>query len=329
MPSDERVTRAWAMVAGPAQRYRSAVAEALEQLHGWLARHRDGSPRVSEAAVELGLFAEGRLDAARFATLSRGGDVADARGVAAVERAVEVLTDLLAQGLALGTVHVPPGGDIYACVTGALARAGRAFGASAVAQEAKRGIAVAPDDRRLSRYPYARWNAAERRVGMPVVVEVSGPDCRPGGLADFLDGGQHIVLVVDGECSPAPLARLITPGTFVAQVASLDELTGRAHADGPAIAAVVPEWCARFVHDPSRTERLQVQYLPAELHPAHAGSGLSQRQQREELALLVSLTGAGLPQVAVQGAPRSPAGSPVATLTAWLLAQSGLSTTTG
>lgn len=325
MPSDELVTGAWATLAGPVQRYRSAVADALEQLHGWLSRHRDGSPRVFEAAVELGRFAEGRLDAGRFATLCRGTDVADTRGVAAVERAAEVLTELLSQGPQLGTVTVPPGGDIYACVTGALARVGRAFGASAVAQEAKRGIAVAPDDRRLSRFPYARWNAAERRVGLPVVVSVGGPDCRPGGLAEFLDGAQHIVLVVDGDCSPAPLARLITPNTWVAQVASLDELTGLGAVEGPAIAAVVPEWCARFVHDPSRTERLQVQYLPTALHPTHAGSGLSQRQQREELALLVSLTGAGLPPVSVQGAPRAPAGSPVDTLAAWLLAQGGLS----
>lgn len=325
MPSEELVTGAWATLAGPVQRYRSAVADALEQLHGWLSRHRDGSPRVFEAAVELGRFAEGRLDAGRFATLCRGTDVADTRGVAAVERAAEVLTELLSHGPQLGTVTVPPGGDIYACVTGALARVGRAFGASAVAQEAKRGIAVAPDDRRLSRFPYARWNAAERRVGLPVVVSVGGPDCRPGGLAEFLDGAQHIVLVVDGDCSPAPLARLITPNTWVAQVASLEELTGLGAVEGPAIAAVVPEWCARFVHDPSRTERLQVQYLPKELHPTHAGSGLSQRQQREELALLVSLTGAGLPPVSVQGAPRAPAGSPVDTLAAWLLAQGGLS----
>lgn len=329
MPSEAQVTRAWAALAGPVQRYRSAVAEALEQLHGWLARHRDGSPRVSEAAVELGRFAEGRLDAARYAMLSRGADVADSRGVAAVERAVEVLSELLAQGPQLGTVHVPAGGDIYACVTGALARVGRAFGASAVAQEAKRGMTVAPDDRRLSRFPYARWNSSERKVGLPVVVTVGGPDCRPGGLAEFLDGAQHIVLVVDGDCSPAPLARLITPGTYVAQVASLDELTGLTAVDGPAIAAVVPEWCARFVHDPSRTERLQIQYLPQELHPTHAGSGLSVRQQREELSLLLSLTGAGLPQVAVQGTPRAPAGSPVDTLAAWLLSQSGMSPTAG
>jgi hypothetical protein len=98
--------------------------------------------------------------------------------------------------------------------------------------------------------PFEEWTKAERQARPPIVLRVQGTDLHAGGLERFLDGGQHIVLIVEGPSSPAPLARLVTPGTLVLQTNDEFGLEEFANATGPAIAAIVPDTAARFLHDP-------------------------------------------------------------------------------
>jgi hypothetical protein len=250
-----------------------------------------------------------------------------------VRRAHRTLTELLGRGESGFTVTVPGGASLYDVVADRLADLGRAFGAARVAREVREGRL--PPDRRLAeleRFPVAQWNRAERRLAPPLVVEVSGSDLRPAGLADLLDGRLKLVLVVSGECAPAPLARLIAPGTFVQQALAPEELGDLAAWEGPGIAALVSPNAARFVHDPraGRTpaERLRVAHLPAD-PPRRALGGLSAAQQAEELALLQALAQpvAPVPSVAAAASPaaaQAEPADPVAQLAAWLLAQAEL-----
>ena len=161
------------------------------------------------------------------------------------------------------------------------------------------------------------------------MASVGGGDLRVGGLADFLDGGQKIVLVVDGECAPAPLARLITPNTLVIQTDNAEGLARLASWPGPAVAALVPASSARFVHDPaggSETwHRLTLQHLPEA--PRTAVGGLSPAQQAEDLRQLAALSTApkASPPAEMPAGAAPPTADPVDHLAAWLLQQANLS----
>jgi hypothetical protein len=151
---------------------------------------------------------------------------------------------------------------------------------------------------------------------------VNGPDLRAEGLAEFLDGALKVVLVVRGDAPAAPLARLLTPGVFVAQSADGSELARLAAHPGAGVLALVPETAARFVHDPlggpEWWDRLAISRLPDAAPPPRLG-GRSAAQQREELAHLAALARrpAPLPAPASPAAPADPAGQ----LAQWLLAQ--------
>jgi len=144
-------------------------------------------------------------------------------------------------------------------------------------------------------------------------------------------GGQKIVLVVEGECAPAPLSRLITPTTLVIQTDADDGLEPLARWSGAAVAAWVPASAARFVHDPAGGvdpwRRLTVHYMPEP--PRHAVGGLSPGQQAEDLRQLAVLA-AHAPAAQLAGvtpgpaAPPPPTGDPVDRLAAWLLQQANL-----
>jgi hypothetical protein len=215
---------------------------------------------------------------------------------------------------------------LHDAVAARLADLGRAFGAARVARDAE---AQLPPDRHaaaLERFPFGRWNKDERRLAPPLVVETRGADLLAAGLAEFLDGHVKLALVVSGDTSPAPLARLIAPGTYVQQAGALSDLAGFVAWEGPGIAALVPEGGGRFVHDPragrSASDRLRIQHLPDA--PRKGIDGISVTQQADELALLLSLsqpagTPAGGPAAAA-AAPADPAGQ----LSAWLLAHTDL-----
>jgi hypothetical protein len=304
------------------------VTAALEQSRVFLAtRDAGATAQVTRVAGELGPFAAGRVDAARFA--ARFGAAGPLAGEArrGVERAIATLEELLDRGNALFTVSVPPGGSLHDTVAGALMECGRAFGAALVVEYARQDVLTAEHESLLYGLPLERWNRAERRLAPPLLVDVEGADLAADGLAQFVDEGSTIVLVVHGACGPAPLARLVTPGVFVMQTTDVGSLA-QLPADVPAVVAVVGAGAATFVHDPRSPggagERLRILSKPDA--PRRALAGLSAWQQQQELALLEALAASGPATGAAAARPSDTSETlstdPVDRLAAWLLAQS-------
>ena len=335
MPSDARTRRALDALAEQRTRYRSAVSAAHDQMAGYLAAHRartQGHAQV--AAKELGRFAAGRIDAERFGALFTNTIVLSAEIAERVERLVGVLAELLAEGDELFTCDIPPGGDLRDSVERAIANVGRVFGVVLAFQALKTGV-YRPErhDADIAAFAFARWNRSERLLGLPLVVEVDGADVRAEPLADYLDGRVTIVLVIRGMASPAPLVRLVTPGTLVMQATDVAELALLSSCDGPAIAALVPDGSARFVADPRAARSMQpwlrVTHVPAVLPTQPLGSR-SAWQQLEELGQLKTLQRGGAivaetaarPLAAAQVAPLEEPS--VDRLAGWLLAEAGL-----
>jgi hypothetical protein len=285
MPSDPRVTLALAALAPRLATFRAALAAAREQVCAHLATHGSGPrDRVIEAAAELGPFAGGRIDVARFAAIAAPTSRLDASTEQVVLRCADILDDLLEHGDALFTPIVHAGGDLRATVSAALAEAGRAFGAVLAFQAVRSGsFEPARHEPGLIAFPFARWNRAEREIGPPLVVRVSGADLSADGLAEFLDGRQQLVLVVDGPCAPAPLARLVSPGVLVMQTEG--DLAPLASFRGPSIAAIVPEGAALFTSDGAT-----VTLHRAAAEPKSAIGGWSRAQQQSQLAHLATLS---------------------------------------
>jgi hypothetical protein len=184
-----------------------------------------------------------------------------------------------------------------------------------------------------------------------VVVEVAGDDCLPAGLGEFLDGELKIVIVAQGPTTPAPLARLITPGTYVIQTADPEQLTGLVESKHPGVALLFDEERAGqaiFRHDPDAGDttwsRITTEQMPDE---AAVGRGRRPPVWLEELVHLRTLaqapgaapsdssTGAvpsetlsdgaaalaGLTSEAEAATPVPDEVDPVDRLAAWLLAQ--------
>lgn len=300
MPSDtmpredrERTAAVLQALAEPRARYDAALAGAEERMREYLAAHRSQSgDATSIATTELGRFAGGRIDASRFAALFEERALApDVANV--IERAADIIAELRAEGDALFVVHVPTGADLRRVVAGALAEIGRAFGAALAFQAARAGVRRTEwHERLLGGTPFGSWNRTERLLAAPLVVDVDGSDLHADSLAEFLDGSQKIVLVVRGDATPAPLARLVTPGTFVVQAADASELARFAASGAPGIAALLPASCVRFAHDPdggpTLGERLTIAHIPVAA-PRTSVGGRSAQQQREELAQLALL----------------------------------------
>ena len=319
MPFDETEQRIFQALDRPLAAFRSSMAATIEQLRG--AIDQAVADRDEDDGSDLGQFAAGRLDTSRFEALIAKEKVAvEPATTERMERAFATLTELVARKEQLVRVHVEPGASLHYAVTGALAEVGRAFGAARTAALA-RGGRYRDDEHGtwLGGFPFARWNAAERALAPPLVVRVNGADVLAESLAEFLDGGLKIVLLVRGDAPPAPLARLITPGTYVAQVSDAADLAGLAAHPGTGIAAVVPAEAARFVHDPAGgetlAERLRVEHLP-EPAPTHPLGTLSALQLGEPLAQLAALV--ATPKV--EAGPLAE-GDPAGKLAAWLLHQ--------
>ena len=313
MPSDDemvsRVQRAFDALAERRAGFCTTVETAYAQARGFLAAHGPRSDdRARETALELGAFAGGRVDASRFAALVTASRVLSPDEETVVRRCAEVMYEVLAHGDGLYACAVPPGGDLHAAVQEDLAEAGRAFGAAMVFQAVCAGSYHADQHApALRAFPHRRWSRGERLLAPPLIVSVDGADLHAGALAEFLDGQQKFVVIVRGTTTPAPLARLIAPRTFVAQLADVDvqaaadapaagALARAVAFDGPAVVALVPESAARFVHDPGAgatlAKRLTVIAMPKDA-PRSAVGGHSVAQQREELAQLVELSALG------------------------------------
>lgn len=284
---------------------------------------------VERALVELGPFALGRIDAERFAKLASNGEALGRDSVGVLARAAAILAGF-AHGRETHLVPVEPGGDLRDAVKDALARFGWVFGAARAVELARSG---GYDEEKhghlLGPLPFRSWNRAERQLAPPLVVEVRGEDCLPAGLGEFLDGGACIVLVATGPTTPAPLARLITPGTYVLQTADPDDLAPLARSPHPAVALLfdeVREEQARFVHDPdagvATWARLRVDHLP---EPPQVGRGRRAPVWLEELSHLKAL--AERPPEASAPAPEPDlvaAEVPADRLAAFLLSQTEL-----
>ena len=334
MPSDARTRGVLDTLVEQRTRYRSAISAAHDQMAGYLAAHRARTQgHAQTAAKELGRFAAGRIDAERFGAVFTNTHVLSAEITERVERLVGVLAELLAEGDDLFTCDIAPGGDLRGGVERTIANAGRVFGAVLAFQALKTGV-YRPErhDADVAAFPFARWNRTERLLGLPLVVEVDGADVRAEALAEYLDGRVAVVLVVRGPSSPAPLVRLITPGTLVMQTSDVTELSQLSSRDGPAIAALVSDAAARFVAGPRASRSMQpslrITHVPAG-PPVQPLGTRSVWQQLEELGQLKTLeraaavTGetATAPLGAVQASVHGPT---VEQLAGWLLAEAGL-----
>ncbi len=336
MPSDARAA-ALAALAPRIGALRTMLVAAAEEIRAWLAaQDADGRPAAERWAAELGPFAAGRITSDRVAELFTATTAVEDAHLEVARRGLEILDRLAERHADLVSLRVPPGGDLVAEVERALARIGRAFAAARLAEHARSGRGPGLDDLRdVDALPFRRWRRVERAAAPPLVIEVDGADLVVAGLAPYLDGRQRLVLLIAGDMAPAPLVRLITPGTFVSQTADVADLSRLLAWDGPGIAALVGETAARFIHDPAAGaaswQRLTVDHVPDA--PKRPVGGTSVAQQTEELRQLAALAerptaaaaaslSAAPGAVPVAGAPDS--ASPADKLAAWLLRQADL-----
>ncbi len=342
MPSDktttERAERVMDVLAKAREVYHSALVATSEELRGMLdAGSATAEARAERTAAELGSFAVGLIDIERFASFQESGQPVAEKEAPRLEAAARTLQSLLDHEDDLYFVRVEKGADLRDAVASALARAGRAFGAARTVELAQAGkYDETIHSAWLDNFSPAVWNRRERDLAPPLVVDVDGSDLRPGGLADYLDGAQKIILLVRGAAPPAALAGLITPGLLVLQVDEPEDLAIVADASGPAIGALVPSEACRFVHLPSTDGgrgRLTVEHMPTE-EPRRALGGISAFQQAEgmrQLAVLSAGWGLATPEpVAPSGDGASapaPAGTAADKLAAWILRQADVSGT--
>lgn len=335
MPSDDRTQHALKALAGARDDFRSAVAQSVDEIRSLLRERADEGPSGGEDPDSgLGAFGSRRIDAERFASFFTSAKTLDAAAVERMEAALDTLAAIDAAAADAFRVRLDAGSDLHDAVGEALGRSGRAFGAARVAELARVGQ-YRPDahDAYLENFGPEMWNRAERRIAPPLVVELDGRDLRAGGLADYLDGGQKIVLLPRGESAPAPLVRLVTPGQLVLQTRDPSELDRLSDFPGSAVAVVYSRdaTAAAFVHDPRSgrelPERLEVRDLPDETEIRPVGP-VTKEQQVEELRQLVAVARAG--DVSAAAAPvsgdRGSEGEvePADRLAAWLLRQASL-----
>ena len=333
MPSDPGTTLALAALARPIAEFRALVEDALAQADAFLAAQTAGSDqRITTAGAQLGRFAEGRLDPARFAALFPPARHSDPAALEALGHARDVLRAIAARGDATFVIDLPPGSRVAAVVRQALSETGRAFGAMILIDLVRGGRYTAGAHQRLLEpREFEAWSKAERRAAPPLVVTLDGADAHAGGLADFVDGHQKFVLVVRGACAPAPLVRCLTPGTFVLQTTDGSGLDQLVAFQGPAIAAVVPEGSAVFLHDPAggreSWQRLAIR-TTGEL-PRHAIGGVSVWQMGEEIRMLADLarTPFAIPGPGAGASPAVGATDAADRIATWLLGEAGLAGT--
>lgn len=330
MQSDSRVQQAMAALDRPIAEFRALLEGALRQAESFLdAQQADEPARVKRAAAALGVFGATYVDAARFAALDAGVVKVDGPSLDALRRAVDILHQMHLRGEALFVTEVRGSARLGGVVESALALIGWAFGAIIVTDLVRSGRYVeAEHAAQLDPLQFGGWSRSARRAAPPLVVHVAGSAVRASDLAPFADGHVKLVLVVSGDCAPAPLARLITPGTFVMQTTDGVGLERLALFDGPAFGAVMPVGAATFVHDPTfgreSWQRLTVSHLPEP--PKKAIGTTSTWQMLEELKQLADLarTPFAVPTAGGGAVPAMGASDAADRIASWLLTQSGL-----
>lgn len=323
MPSDERIEQALEVVSAQTQAFQSALAATIDQLSGYAgSRGAENDQKAEMIAVELGPFAANLVDPAAFSQFAEDAPASVGQALETVEDANKILADLADKGQELFVLDVETGGSLWHSIATRLGELGRAFGAARAFEQAKsNGERVEVP----ATFPFSKWSSRERSIAPPLVVSVDGADCRANALADFLDGSQKIILLIRGESTPAPIVRLITPATFVAQATDVAGLKRVGKWEGPGIGAVVPESAARFEHDPNGGEtpkdRMKVGALSEDKRRKPLG-GVSVAQQSEEIAQLKALGEAPQEKAAVEETemPVNPADK----LAAWLLTRADL-----
>jgi len=330
MPSeDPRLRLALTALARPIAEFRAAIHGALDRAEAVLAAATaDPASRAARCRAELGVFAEGRISPEALAAVAAPVTPADPAAVSALHDALELLRRVEQRGESCFVATVPTGGDLGQVVSLVLAETACAFGAAALVELVRGGRYQAERHAALLKpVSFRAWSKAERRIVPPLVVSVEGADLHAGALADFCDGRAKLVLVVRGPCAPAALVRLITPGTLVLQTVDGSGLQRVADCEGPAIAALVPEGAAQFLHDPTQGsepwQRLSVNELPAA--PRHRLGGVSAWQLAEDLRQLATLARTPF-AIAGQGQAPAPAvgsSDAVDRLAAWLLEAGG------
>lgn len=353
MPSDSSVAapdltdRALEALSERVNAFRSAVATAEEEVRTYLHQRRGQAEfKGEQALIELGPFAIGRIDPERFAQLLGDAETLEPQAEDVLDRAERLLLGFGADE-GLHRVTVEPGGDLRDEVKDALTHAGQVFGVSRAVELARSG-AFDPGQHNalLGSLGFRHWNRAERQLAPPIVVEVRGEDCLPAGLGEFLDGTVSIVLVTTGPTTPAPLARLITPGTFVMQTANPDDLRAMARSPHPGVALLFDEEReaqARFVHDPDAGAtpgaRLTVMHMPEQPEVGRGRRAPTWLEELSHLQMLAATTAGGqsgsgdaegdgpvAEAPAPTSAPTEGTGAPTGAdqLAAWLLAQTDL-----
>jgi len=331
MPSDERVVQALEFLALAKETFVSSVAMSAEEVRGILEREQGANenPQV-RLAHELGPFAAGRIDLEKLAPFVGANEKLDEENRSEVRGAYEALLAVKKAGDDAFVAKVPLDGYLRGTVFSALGKTGTAFGAARAVEWALHDLAHPEGlDDVLDKFPPNLWNQAERGCAPPLVVEVEGQDLRPASLAELLEGGQKIVLIVNGPAAPAPLVRLITPGVTVIQTDDPADLSVLAAVDGPGIAAIMPEGCAKFIHSPAAgkvlNERLTVSFLP-EKEPKRALGGISAFQQAEELKQLAALgvSAEAAPVVTVEAGTEPPPMDEAGQLASWLIHHAGV-----
>jgi len=323
MPFEDPSAESQAALKTARDRFSAAVSTTAESVRVLLEETRAAAAgEFNGFAAEFGKLGSSYLDLDHLPAVVASGPTVDPKALATVERAHTVLEELLTRdGYA---VRVPPGGSLAETVSHALGDIGRAIGAARVVELARQDrYRPAEHEAYLRAFPFGQWSQAERRLAPPLVVSLAGADLRPAALAEFLDGGVKLVLIVDPPATPAPLVRLITPGVFVAQTTDPAVIARLAAWDGPGVVAVMPEGSAEFVHDPSGGAkiggRLTVVSQPAD-KGLHRVGPFTVTQQRDELQQLADLaSGPAVP--ADTTPPETAKDDPVGKLAAWLLTQ--------
>jgi hypothetical protein len=338
MPSDKMVQQALDAVSGPREAFMSAVKAAVDQVGSYLdANTGTEEAKPQRAASELGRFAEGRIDPQRFAALTGEHEPLDDRSQEVLEEALAALRALVKKGDENFLVHLEEGDSLVDRVEAALAASGRAFGAAEAVERIRTGGDAQAARKSFARgNPPGRWSRAERRLAPPLVVSVPGSGLDIEGMGRLLEGNLRIVLVVDGPAPPAALVSLVTPGVFVLQTSDAEELARLGNATGPAIAALLPETCAGFVHDPAGGaalgQRVTVGDLPEAATVRMLGT-ITAWRQAEALAQLAALKSvaeaAALPSANGKPSESAEAPAPADRLAAWLLDQANVTNLDG
>jgi hypothetical protein len=329
MPSDERIIKALEALGDAKESFVSSVAMSAEEVRGILDRDQGADEKPQEKlAHELGPFAAGKIDLDRLAPFVEGNRKLEPDKRDRIEAAYQVLLDLKKAGDDLFCAKVEVDGYLRGGLVGVLAKAGTAFGAARSVEWAVHELTPMETSKDvLDSFPPTLWNSAEKSCSPPVVVEVDGQDLKVGSIGELLSGNQKVVLVVNGKAAPAPLVRLITPGVTVLQTDDPADLAVLRANDGPAVAALMPEGCAKFLHSPmagkALNERLSVSFMP-EKEPTRPLGSITAFQQAEELKQLAALAASVQPASAVDEETASEGPPPMdeaGQLASWLISQ--------